>query len=370
MLSFAFHFKNAVSGLAANKLLNLIIIVSIVVGMMYPIVACTISEGILQDSKLSEYKDPEHMAILEFFAPFMEQSELDTKIMSLTKGIDIYGYQTIYTVTAKCNKHNFLSAVAGYSSSFLSLEGYKLIEGRLITETEISEGKPVCMVRTNGENDIKAGDSLSFMGTSYEVVGIIRIPKAYGGIFIPYKAMEAFIGKNSLQYKITLQTKEEPNINEIKSNLYFADSVLSIGTAVENVKPYYESVWALIRERIGIGLIVLLFAVISIIMIIIGKAIDDQYIIGVKMSIGASGIQVFTETFLQNAVLMIIALLIDFILFPIVKHYYRLLNNYPDIWVFLVMIIICLIITFFVSLFGTVIVLRNKSVSGLLRKYK
>lgn len=370
MVSLTFYFKNAIYGLVANKLLNLIVVVSIVVGMMYPIVACTISEGILQDAKLSEYKDAEHIAVLEFFASYMEETVFDTKLKGLTKEINKYGYQTMYSVNVKWNNHDFIAGAAGYSASYLDLEGYELQEGRLITETELAEGTSVCMIQANGKNDIKVGDSISFMGMSYEVVGIIHMPKAYGGIFIPYKAMEAFIGENNIQYKVTLQTEEEPNIKQIKSNLNFIDSVISVGSAQENTKPYYESVWNLIKERIGIGLIVLLFAVISIIIIIIGKTIDNQYEIGVKMAVGASGIQVFAETFLQNGFLMIIALVIDFLLFPIVKHYYKLLHCYPDMWVFLVMMIVCFIITFLVSIIGTVVVLRNKSISGLLRKFK
>lgn len=366
----AFYFKNAVYGLKGNKLLNLIVVLSISIGMMYPVIACTISERILRDAKLSEYMDIEHTSVLEFFTPYMEQKEIDKKIEGLTEGIDVFGYQAIYTVTAKWNRKYMVTTVAGYSSGFMTLEGNEILKGRLLTEDELSAGKPVCLVLASSIHNFKIGDSISFAGTTYEIVGMVYMPKSYGGILIPYNAMEKFIGKNNVQYKVTVHTSQIPNINEISKNLNFTNSILSIGTASENTKPYYESIWALIKERIGIGLIVLLFAVISMIMIIVGKTIDDQYMIGVKMSVGASGTRVFIETFLQNSILIIIALMIDFILFPIVKHNYSLVHSYPDTLVFIVMVALCLIISFFVSLLGTAFILKNKSISGLLKKLK
>lgn len=366
----AFYIKNAIFGLKSNKLLNIIVIVSVAVGMMYPVIACTIVDRILFDAKLNEYQDIERTTVLEFFAPYMEQSEIDGRIKALSEDIDGFGYQAIYTVTARWKKHTMVTNVGGYSSGYLLLEGNKLDKGRLITEEEMSEGSPVCLVSTNGNNAYKTGGSISFMGTSYRIVGIIYMPKSYAGVLIPYKAMEKFVGRNNIQYKVTIHTKQKPDINELTGKLDFASSVLTAGTAEENVKPYLESVWTHIKDRIGIGLIVLLFAVISITMIIIGKTMDEQYVLGVKMSVGATGSRVFFETFLQNSILMIIALLLDFLLFPVAKHYYRIIRSYPDIRIFIVMSIVSLIIAFFVSFLGTAAVLKNKSISGLLKKLK
>jgi hypothetical protein len=285
----------------------------------------------------------------------------------LSEDIDEFGYESLYFVNVDWNNQKRLSGIAGYTEGYLKLESFRLREGRLITEDELAEGKSVCMLSAKSDHDIKVGDTVSFMGSSYEVVGVITAPKNYGGILIPYKAMEAFIGKNNIQYKLIVHTRHEPEINVMSRRLSFAESIISVGTAEENSEPYYASIWALIQERIGIGLIVLLFAVISIIMIIVGKTIDDQYVLGVKMAVGASGTRVFLESFLQNSILMIIALAIDFLLFPIVKHYYTLIYSYPDLYIFLVMLVICLIIAFLVSLLGTAAVLRKKSVSALLK---
>lgn len=367
MSAFMFYCRNAINSLKANKLLNLIVVLSITVAMMYPLIACTISAKILLDAKLSEYKDKDNTSVLEFFAPYMEQAEMNDNIKKLTEDIDVYGYQAVYTVSAQWKESRLLTTVGGYSPDYLTLEGNELQKGRLITKEELSGGKPVCMAVTHSRHDFKIGDEVSVMGNSYKIVGTLYMPKSYAGILIPYRSLENFIGKNNIQYKVLLHTKQKSDISEIKGNLNFADLILSIGTARDNVKPYYDSIWSLIIERIGIGLIVLLFSIISMVMIIIGKTIDSQYTIGVKMSVGASATRIFIDTFLQNSILMISALLLDFLLFPIVKHYYNLLNSYPGIWVFVVMLILCLIIALVVSLLGVTVILKNKSPSVLLK---
>lgn len=111
----------------------------------------------------------------------------------------------------------------------------------------------------------------------------------------------------------------------------------------------------------------MLFGIISFIFIIAGKVSEEQYSIGVKMSLGASKGMIYIELFLQNLILILSAVLIDIICFPLVKKLLPQLGFIIDWKVILGMIIIGLSTAFLVTGIILETTMKKKQVYELLK---
>lgn len=374
MSRLGFSIKNACLRICYQKTISFIIILSIAIGMIFPLAAFAMTNDLLQNIKASEYMDEEHTVIAEFFSPFEIKEKIDGKLKYVTRDIQQFGYLARYESVVTWKGKDMACSATGATLSYFDLENYTMVEGKLFDKEQEESGANVCILKKDGtlwKKGAKTGDSIEINGIKFKIIGEIRDPKLYGGIILPYNSLNRFLenNKKQIQYKALFLTEKLADTDKISENIKKADmKLLSVITALEGQSIFLKSAKEVITKNIILGLFVLLFGAISFIFIIVGKVSEEQYSIGVKMSLGASKGMIYMELFFQNMILIIAAILIDIACFPIVKKLMPQLGFVINWTVILGMIIIGLFLAFVVT--GVIFkkLIKNKEVYNLLKE--
>lgn len=374
MTRVCFFVKNAGLKLWYQKTAGFIIIISIAAGMIFPLAAFAMANDISQNIKASGYVDGERTMIAEFFSPFKDKEEIDNKFKSLTAQPQQFGYFARYEGVVTWNEQDMVCSVAGATLSYFDLENYTMVEGQIFSKEQEKTGANVCLLKKDGtlwKKGAKTGDNIIINGIEFKIIGEIRDPKIYGGVILPFNSLNNFLenNQNQIQYKALFLMENAEDYDKVSASLMNEDiNLLSAIPALEGQQVFVESAREVILKNIILGLFVLLFGIISFIFIIAGKVSEEQYSIGVKMSLGASKGMIYIELFLQNLILILSAVLIDIICFPLVKRLLPQLGFIIDWKVILGMIIIGLSTAFLVTGIILEATMKKKQVYELLKE--
>lgn len=312
-----------------HRLLNAVVVVTVAIGLMFPIAVLSTVSMMLDNLELCAYDDPQNRIVVNCRSIYQKPEQLHERLM--TDGVAGYGYIAYISVLRITDKGIQTLGVAGATPEYFELEGFELIEGRMITAEEYAKGAHVCLVRDGV--GVSVGRMLSLMGEDYEVVGQINVPKMYGTAAVPYRCMEELSAGDGMQFRIAFCMKDREAVLRFPmSSLDFADSILELDSGDDINAPYIESIRLQIADMMKKGGVVIVTALISILFVLTGKVYEERYLIGLRISMGATGARIYLELLLENGILMVCALLLDLLLFPIVIRNARTVYGYPSMW--------------------------------------
>lgn len=323
--------KHILRSLYHHRFLNIIVIVTIAAGLMFPLTISATVSFMLDSLALCSYKDPQNHIVVNCWSVYQTPAQLDEWLIK--DGVVSYGYLAYQGsgILHTQEKGISLEGVAGITQSYLDLEGCRLDAGRFFTEEEYAQGAHVCILRSTSE--WKVGDSYSLMGVDYKIVGLINLPKMYGSVLVPYRCMEELSANNKMQFRFAFQmTDSEASSRFPASAFAFSDEILGfdVGDSINTL--YIESIQNLITGYLKKSSIVVLAALFSILFVLTGKVCEERYLIGLRMSMGANGARIYLELLIENGILTLCALLLDLLLFPIVIHCATNVYGYPSAW--------------------------------------
>lgn len=364
-----FTIKNAFLGLTHKKLLNVLVILSVAVGFLFPVYSISNMNYIQKNYGTPPYKDVEHTVIADFFIKAEEESSMNEKMLKWSEQIKKVGFFASYNAVMEYKDESYVGYVSGCNSSFLEVSNTILASGRFPTKEEMENGANVCLVTSTSGHGYKIGSIVNIGGTDFKIIGIFRDIHIYGGVLMPYNALYTFVKGKSVQHKAYLQTEEEPKVSEISSEVRnSAEQTQFVSLAVDDEAVLHKSFKEYMSEAFKKSSIVLLFSIIGFTLIMVGRMISEQYILGVKTAVGATRVQLFLDSLFQNYLLIqigaAIALLIYKCLFVI--------NDSDSFGLFDGTVIaeteiVCIVMTLFVTGVGFVPILRCP-VSELFRK--
>lgn len=242
---------------------------------------------------------------------------------------------TVYTVASgaevikyRGEKSNPNNTIMGADESYIGLKGYKILEGRNITETDRNYGSKVAVigfeVSAKFFPDGKAvGQDLLFMNDRYTVVGVLDKKGSMTGgdadrtVLIPLEVARNYDTNGSFSYMVTTSVPDASDL----------DMVMAEGTSVmrqiRGDKPYevdsfkVERADAMLGEfnevtgymRIGgfgISFITLLGASIALMNIMMVSVTERTREIGIRKALGASPIKIRFQFLIEAVVICII----------------------------------------------------------------
>lgn len=367
------NIKNAFLRVFYQKTISIVVIVSIAIGMIFPLSAFAMANDIIENIKATKFTDTDSTIILEYFSSFAKKEIMDQR-MGFLMDIDQYGYFSYYKGVVSWKGQDMAGSVAGATLSYFELENYTLMEGKMFNREQEEKGMKVCLLRKDGvlwQKGVRVGDIVKINGTGFKVIGMIRDPKIYGELIAPYNSLNIFLENNPspIQYKALLHTKRPVKIDELRAKIKANAKInlLSVMPAAKGQKIFFDSAGKVMIQNLLLGFFVLLFGIISFIFIIAGKVAEEEYSIGVKMAIGASKNTVFFELFIQSVLLIMTSIILDLLCFPIIQNKISQLGFMLDWKVVLIMIGIGFVLAFAVSGIIFQILIRKKAVCELLK---
>ena len=328
--------RNVWNRITGHWLLNGIVIITIAIGLMFPIAILSTISYMIDNMHLCEYDDPENRVFVNCHGSYQDPGELHEKLAAGTEGVAHYGYVTYEPMLTFTEERMYIRGVSGVTQSYLELEGYLVTEGRLINEQEYEQAARVCMLdeaENNNTFHLKIGDTISLMGEDYKVVGFVSVPKRPGSIMVPYRCLPELLGENSTQFMFSFQMENETAVRYFSAGwMDFTDYSLEIQYGEEISKPYVQSIRQHITDKFKQSSVVALSALFSILFILYGKTMEEQCFIGLRLALGATGGRIYREMLAENLLLTGTALLLDLLLFPAVIRQVRTVYGYPSGW--------------------------------------
>ncbi len=318
-----FLFQNIWKQIIYNKFLSVVMLVTMVIGIFFPLMALNDMNDLLADSRMSTSVDVSHIAIIDYIMNYKEEAEMYAAINSCMekKLFDMAGFCAFERQIIYADKEFYSGGVCGISAEYLDLNAYELLSGEMFSGKDyVGDGEKVCLIGHQSrlaKNGVKTSDTIQILGDTYRVQGVIRAPRVYGGIFVPYNmTSELFSGTNGrIQYQIITYSEDESYPKILSFKLFPGEDNISAQTGLEQEKVYYESIQAVNQYRIFRAALVIGFAIINWFIILFGKIISERYQMAVRMAVGASNIIVGVEVILGNLSLMLIAFLFDVLLY-------------------------------------------------------
>lgn len=330
-----FYLSNIRESLKYHSVINLIVVVTLAIGMLYPLGMATIIREIICNRELCKYDDVDQHMIVDCHDALVPSEEYRKKMSWLEENGLQYGVITYYRSTIYAGDSFRQGSFSSYTDDYLKLEGYRLIEGRLLTEEEHERGDAYCLISSNDslrqEAGLGVGDTINVMGNELEIIGVIQCPMMFGGIMVSQNWLYQVIGSTLIQYRISVYAPKGVEMiteGDVMRNLSLGAS-RSVTRGEKIYAEYYESIDKQIGKRVSSGLMVLLPALCSMVAILFGKVMEQKYQIGLRMALGASKVQTVLEIFLENFFLFVAAFAADMVLFIPVKRISTLIDMYP-----------------------------------------
>lgn len=354
MKQFVFVLKNAWHGIFSKKLLSGIVIAAMAVGLIFPAIILSQINFYYQNYGVPYYNDMEHTAVAEFYGPLMDESGMKLRMASWGSNVKNAGFFATYSTTFEYNGSSYLSNVSGYSKEYMEIGKTVLVDGRFLTQEEFDSGAKVCLSMESRRVDgkpIKVGDTITIAGTDFKIVGIIRDNKSYGSAFISYHALYDWLKDANVQYKAYLQTQGEPDMDGINHSLLTSKDIekIDLHTAAEAQEDLLSKVGDMYKQKLLLGAVMLLFSMISFALIIAGKTLNEQYVLGVKTAMGATKGQLFWDLALQNFILIEIASILAMLFSSILSQLIPGLDGLFGGPVVIAIEALCVVITFFIT---------------------
>ncbi len=316
-----FLLELSVKGLMKHKKINLIVILSLALGMVMPILLFAnlnvfwinvknlypeISENTYYCSAKSE-----HLTAKRY-----DEMQRELGVARLG-GLEWYpaSFWVGDTVTER--------EVGAVSANYLDFIRYDVLSGRSITKEEVQSAAKVCMLEESFPEQYKlsvtVGEKITLEGESYEVVGIYRSMDLINTVLVPASVFD--MDNSSTRNTISMFVQFDTSV-EVDTVLTEMEEVLGSVQVVRPVEEYFaqkrDYCFEVSVVLLAVTIPLSVFSLINCILVIFGKIARTRHEIGIKMALGAGQNTIFWTSFLENSILSVIAFGVDLAVLPFV----------------------------------------------------
>lgn len=267
---------------------------------------------------MNRYKDAKSFWLINGSLKTMEDESSYAQMEEII-GTSLEDYECIYETTMHWQAVDCVDSAGGVSLGILERVPVYLQSGRLFETGDYGQtSDSVCILKSTSELYLagaRVGDTVEFMGNSYEVVGVIegRASKLLGAVLIPYPSMINVSGTSVIQHRFIVPVEGNENMDSLASKeTGISDIKIHSVTTLEEedriAEKYYRdenSKWLMV------GFVVCLFAFLSIFAMTLGRSLEERKALGLHTVMGATRAKLFLEMFIQNAVIVVAAIIID-----------------------------------------------------------
>jgi ABC-type lipoprotein release transport system permease subunit len=246
--------------------------------------------------------------------------------------------------------------VYGIDESKVNANEILLSDGKMI-----NQNKKECVLGQEIANkyNYKINDYVKLKNTKYKVVGITDSRAYLNNLIIPIDLFQDTINNEGLtaQYYVlfTFNTQEESQKHEegvlpwlIKEKIIAEN--FDIEQAIEYYNASKNSIQYWIEARIIVGISGLAFALINIMMVLVGKLQENKKSYGIKLALGIERKSLYISFLIEN---MIIALFADLLLFATMPSLAKILDmdktmsidTFVILGILILSIVVCAIIS-------------------------
>lgn len=311
----------SVRGLLKNKKINLIVILSLVLGMMMPIIALANVNVFWVNVKNLYPKISENT----YFCSAKSQHVTTQSYEELQKelGAVCMGGLEWYPVSFQMEDYVAEREVGAVSANYLDFIRYDILSGRSITKEEIQSATKVCMLEESfleqNKLTISVGENISLEGESFEVVGVYRSMDLINTVLIPASVLDAVNSsvRNTINMFVQFEkpVEEEVLLTGLRERLGSAQEVKPVEEYFAQLRDYcFEVSFVLLAVTIPLSI----FSLINCILVLFGKIARTRHEIAIKMALGAGQSTIFWTSFLENSILSAIAFVVDLAVLPFI----------------------------------------------------
>lgn len=238
------------------------------------------------------------------------------------------------------------SSVTGVSEDYFSMKGYEVSQGRGIQFLDIEDRKNVCIVGNYVSetyyNGNAVGETLKIGGNKFRIVGVMAQEAEEmeeGGtddcVFVPYStaARLSFTGTIS-SYTITVKDEEQAATAKelIEDELYdiFDDSnaytVTSMAELLDTMTSMINIVIGILAVIAGISLVVGGIGIMNIMYVSVTERTRE---IGLRMSLGARGIDILSQFLIEAVIISVTGGVIGVILGVLASWAVNIIMHWP-----------------------------------------
>lgn len=316
-----FLFELSIKELKKNKKINIVVMLSLALGILMPLMAlANINVYWVNIKNLYPQIDQNTYYCNLNTGHLTGETYLDIK--ELLDAVKVGGCEK-KSSNIIINDTSVSEGVCAISEEFLDFVKYDLMSGRRIEEEEITTAKRVCMVEESLLSKynlaVEIGDYIEIGGEAFQVVGIIRTMELINQVLVPAGIFDGRYDIENNSYTMFVQMKTLMDEKVIQESLQ--EKVENI-YSIQKVNDYFKakrsecSVIALGIFSITIPLMI--FSIVNCILVLYGKIVKMKYEIGIKMALGAEKKEIFFSCFFENGLLALGAYFIDILILPLI----------------------------------------------------
>lgn len=329
MKKIPFLLQNAWKYILYNRFSSMVLFCAITVGFLFPMMALNDVNALLWDARISRYEDASGITILKYLMPYKEESQMEEALKQAEESFETAGYVGMAQQLVYANGASYSATVAAISRDYLTVLPCELVEGSFFSEADYAkDGERTCLLQYTANlvrDGVKAGDRIEILGNSYTVRGIIRAPRAFGGVMVPYPFSEEVLSTgDDLNISYHIITYGHKGVVSIR----FPDQLTSEREkGVKEEEAYYASVRKINQHRILRAGIIILFTVINMLILFLGMTVGERYSMAVRMALGISRKSLFLEVLFRNLLLMLPAFCASILLYPLLCLFVKSIDS-------------------------------------------
>lgn len=326
-----FLIQNAWKYIIYHKYNSLILLIALILGFLFPLLAVNDINEVVRAGEVARFPDASRVAVVEYHMKYRDEAEMEDAVSRCREEgmFETAGYAFFQSEIVYAGEASYTCGICSISKDYLALSGYELLSGTYFTEEDFTAvGERVCVLEAEGplaEHGVRVGDTIDIGGKNYRVKGIVRAPRIYGSLLLPYAdSVELFAGSGiTHQYQVIVYGEKLPNPGRISGALFPVDGKYEFKiiaqTGEELEENYYGSIWTYNKYRIQRAAIVIVFAGISLLLLFAGMILRERHDMAVRIALGSSRAVLWLESVIRNLLLVLAAFLITLLLYPMVS---------------------------------------------------
>lgn len=326
-----FLIQNAWKYITYHKYNSLILLTALVLGFLFPLLAVNDINEVVRDGEVARFPDASRVAVVEYHMRYKTETEMEAAVSRCREEgmFEMAGYSFVQNEIAYVGEASYTCGICSVSEEYLALSGYELLSGTFFSEEDFAAGgERVCLLDVGGplaEHGVQVGDTIDIGGEDYRVKGIVRAPRIYGSLLLPYGESAALFADAGInfQYQIIVSGEALSRPGIISSGLFPVDGMYEFKgvawTGEELEEAYYGSMWKYNKYRIQRAAIVIVFAGISLLLLFTGMILRERHDMAVRIALGGSRPMLWLESVIRNLLLVLTAFLVSLLLYPLLS---------------------------------------------------
>ncbi len=245
--------------------------------------------------------------------------------------------------------------VGAVTEDYLDFIRYDILSGRSITKEEVQSAARVCMLEESfleqNKLTVTVGDKIFLEKESFEVVGIYRSMDLINMVLLPASVFDT-VG-SSARSTIHMFVQFETPVDE-RRLLTELEEVFDSALEVKPIEEYFMQMRSYCFEvsavLFAVTIPLTVFSLMNCILVIFGKIARTRHMIGIKRALGANQSAIFWTSFLENGILAVIAFVLDLAVLPFMvrtvpEGFILLFDGKVFVYGFGLLILLCFILS-------------------------